>query len=149
MPVRGAAVVVEGAGGVGEGLDVVLDEAEVRAGLQEMAAVDPGKDFGGLGATLVWRGPLADGGGRAEDEAFGADGDLRRKIAGADGGFLRKRGLGLLEVQIAAVLQAELVAQVIVEGVDPAADDGVDVDLRVAEAGETAIDDSGGSTAAD
>ena len=42
----GVAVVVEGTLGVGEGVDVVVDEADVDAGLDLMAAVGPGEEVG-------------------------------------------------------------------------------------------------------
>ena len=48
-----AAVVVEGAFRVGEGLDVVVKDAELAADLKKVVARVPGEDLGDLAAVLV------------------------------------------------------------------------------------------------
>ena len=102
----GGAVVAEGAFLVGECGDVGVDAGDFPAELDMVATMDEGDEVNQLQAALVGVGGAAEVGGGAKSEALGADGDFRRQVAGADGGFLWEGRLGGLVLEGVAVLQA-------------------------------------------
>src|SRR5580693_8362723 len=134
MAGRRTTVIVKRALHVIERVNVVVHEAHVATRLHLMTSSHPCQDIRNLDLVFIWVRLPPERRRRAKREPIRPDGDLWGISSGANRRLLRQRFSGLFILKVAAILQAQLVAQLRCRGPQPPPEYRIDLAVTTTKA---------------